>query len=331
MDLRSGILNCFLTQEFTISKQFLLKTIDKYFLDIYDYKEMINSKKIFSSIVLGLFAVTMMTSMSFQNSAFAGDGEQGFSVTASAAEGSAKISVSGYSGSGSGNPITVQVVAPNGNIVAIDQLSPDDHGEFSTSIGVGPMWSQDGTYTINLQSGSASLYSASLNVDVANGVTSATNVSVDTVGLYGKDDGYVTKMQSATQGSTGLDISADAVEGATSFTINGTTDRTQSAVSIKVIAPNGNIVSIDQLTPTSDGTFSSEIGVGGPMWSQDGVYTVTAEQGDASAYSSTVEVEIADGAVIPEFGTIAALVLVVAIASIIAITAKGRLALTPRL
>ena len=67
------------------------------------------------------------------------------------------------------------------------------------------------------------------------------------------------------------------------------------------------------------------------MWSQDGVYTVTAEQGDATAYQSTVEVDIADGAVIPEFGTVASLVLVIAIASIIVLSAKGRLAITPKL
>ena len=34
---------------------------------------------------------------------------------------------------------------------------------------------------------------------------------------------------------------------------------------------------------------------------------------------------------VPEFGTIAALILVVAIASIIAVSAKSRLSLTPRL
>ena len=72
-----------------------------------------NSRKIFSSVLLGLFAVTMMTSMTLQNEAFAGHGEQGFSVSASAAEGSGSISVNGYTGSASGNPVTIQVVAPN--------------------------------------------------------------------------------------------------------------------------------------------------------------------------------------------------------------------------
>ena len=100
---------------------------------------------------------------------------------------------------------------------------------------------------------------------------------------------------------------------------------------VTVIAPNGNIVTIDQLTPGSDGTFSTDIGVGGPMWSQDGIYTVTAQQGDADLYQASVEVDVADGVVVPEFGTVASLVLVVAIASIIILSAKGRLSIAPKL
>ena len=33
-----------------------------------------------------------------------------------------------------------------------------------------------------------------------------------------------------------------------------------------VLAPNGNIVSIDQLNPDSENLFTSIINVGGPMW-----------------------------------------------------------------
>ena len=290
---------------------------------------MVSYKKIGISFFVMLFAVSMITSLSLQNNAYAAD--QGLSVVATASDGSDEINLSGYTGSGSGIPVTLTVVAPNGNVVAIDQISPGSDGKFSTDIGVGAFWSQDGTYSINVQAGTGALYSATLDVDVSGGSTAETSVSIDNVGIYGEDDGYSTKMDSATEGSTGLSISADAIEGATSFTINGSTDRTESAVTLTVVAPNGNIVTIDQLSPGSDGTFSSEIGVGGPMWSQDGTYTVTAEQGDATAYQSTVEVEIADGAVIPEFGTVASLVLVIAIASIIVLSAKGRLAITPKL
>ena len=285
------------------------------------------TKKLPVSLLVMLFAVTMVTGMSLQNTAFAADA--GVTITVTASDGGDQISIDGYSGSAADKTVTISVIAPNGNIVTIDQISRDGSGNFATNISTGGTWTQDGTYTINIRAGTGALYAASFDVDVSGGVTSDTSLTIDNTGTT--DDGYTTKMESSTEGSSGLSISADAVEGAVSFTINGTTDRTESAVSIMVIAPNGNIVSVDQLTPGSDGAFSSDIGVGGPMWSQDGVYTVTAEQGDATAYQSTVEVEIADGAVIPEFGTIASLVLIVAISSIIVLSAKGRLSLTPKL
>ena len=276
-----------------------------------------------------LFAISMISTTALQNNAYAGL-EPGMSVSVTASEGSGQISVGGYTGAAQSDAITITVVAPNGNIVAIDQLSADSSGNFSTDISTGgAMWGQDGTYTIKLNAGSGGLYVADFDVDITNGTTDGTSTNFSNLGTY--DDGYETKLSNVTEGSTGLSISADAVEGATSFTINGSTDRTQSAVTLTVVAPNGNIVTVDQISPDSDGTFSSEIGVGGPMWSQDGLYSVTAIQGDATAYQSTVQVDIADGAVIPEFGTIAALVLVVAIASIIAITAKSRVSLMPKL
>ena len=276
-----------------------------------------------------LFAISMISTTALQNNAYAGL-EPGMSVSVTESEGSGQISVGGYTGAAQSDAITITVVAPNGNIVAIDQLSADSSGNFSTDISTGgAMWGQDGTYTIKLNAGSGGLYVADFDVDITNGTTDGTSTNFSNLGTY--DDGYETKLSNVTEGSTGLSISADAVEGATSFTINGSTDRTQSAVTLTVVAPNGNIVTVDQISPDSDGTFSSEIGVGGPMWSQDGLYSVTAIQGDATAYQSTVQVDIADGAVIPEFGTIAALVLVVAIASIIAITAKSRVSLMPKL
>ena len=138
-------------------------------------------------------------------------------------------------------------------------------------------------------------------------------------------------MAFAGHGDEGLSIEADAVEGSTTITITGHASSSNVPVTIMVLAPNGNVVSIDQINPDSDGSFTSTIGVGGPMWKQDGVYSISAQQGSASMNKSTVEVEIADGAVVPEFGTIASLVLVVAITSIIVLSAKGRLSFTPRI
>ena len=47
-------------------------------------------------------------------------------------------------------------------------------------------------------------------------------------------------------------------------------------------------------------------------------------------FTDSVEVEVADGLVVPEFGTIAAMILAVAIISIVAISAKSRLSFQSR-
>lgn len=124
---------------------------------------------------------------------------------------------------------------------------------------------------------------------------------------------------------TGFILEAEAIEGSKVITITGHTTSSIIPITIMVLAPNGNIVSIDQLNPDSENLFTSIINVGGPMWKQDGVYTITGQQGSGSLNKSTVEVEIVDGAVIPEFGAITSLILVVAISSIIALSAKSRL------
>ena len=129
----------------------------------------------------------------------------------------------------------------------------------------------------------------------------------------------------------GLSIEADAVEGSTTITITGSASSSNNPVTIMVLAPNGNVVSIDKINPDSDGSFTSTIGVGGPMWKQDGEYTITASQGTNNMNKAEVIVEVADGAVVPDFGTIASLVLVVAISSIVVLSAKGRLSFTPRI
>ena len=60
------------------------------------------------------------------------------------------------------------------------------------------------------------------------------------------------------------------------------------------------------------------------------MYTISAHQGDSTLYQASAEVEVVDGHVIPEFGVIAAMILAIAIVSIIVVTAKTRLSIVPR-
>jgi len=79
---------------------------------------------------------------------------------------------------------------------------------------------------------------------------------------------------------SGGTIDVVAAEGSNTISINGTTDRSGEVI-IKVTAPNRNLVSIDQITPTGEDIrleYSTTITTGGPLWSQDGDYTVTVQQ-----------------------------------------------------
>ena len=146
--------------------------------------------------------------------------------------------------------------------------------------------------------------------------------------MYNEDTLEVTS--SPTEIIGGLSISANAMEGSDTIEITGETSKINQDVTFTVTSPNGNLVSVDQVSPESSGNFATDILVGGPLWSQDGAYTVTAQQGNDSMFTDSVEVEVADGLVVPEFGTIAAMILAVAIISIIAISAKSRLSIVPR-
>jgi len=132
--------------------------------------------------------------------------------------------------------------------------------------------------------------------------------------------------QNAYAGGTGMSLSAEG-SGAT-IDVSGTTDR-NGDITLKVTAPNGNIISVSQISP-SGGSFMTTIETGGALWSQDGMYTISAYQGAASTHQTSADVEIVDGHVIPEFGVNAAMILAVAIVSIIVVTAKTKLSIVPR-
>ncbi len=252
----------------------------------------------------------------------------GMSLTATAQEGGNIITLTGESTS-SITDITITAVSPDGyNVVTVDQLTPQN-GQFSTEFNVSN-WGQDGMYKIKANQGTSLLYSITLSVEVNGGVTAETSATQSSMVESQSNNDLVTLPTDSTEDRRGLSMSANAVEGSDTIGITGNTSRVLEDVTLIVTSPNGNIVRIDQLSPTSNGDFATDITTGGPLWSKDGVYTVTAQQGKDSMYMASAEVVIKEGRVIPEFGTIAAMILAVAIISIVAISAKSRLSIVPR-
>jgi len=269
-----------------------------------------------TSLSIVFLAVTIMSVSALGQNAYAAGG--GMSLSA---EGSGDtIDVSGTSDR-SDLDVTIVLKSSNG-IHDVAQLSVSD-GSFSTTFNVSNL--KDGTYTIAANQGSSSKYNLSVSVDVSDG-TSTSSASVSNQAAAAEEEaGSVEAVEVA---AGGLTLTASGVEGSTTIDVSGTTDRTGD-ITLKVTAPNGNVVSVSQISP-SGGSFMTTIEVGGALWNQDGMYTISAHQGAASNYQTSAEIEIIDGHVIPEFGVIAAMILAVAIVSIIVVTAKTKLSIVPR-
>ena len=58
-------------------------------------------------------------------------------------------------------------------------------------------------------------------------------------------------------------------------------------MTLKLIAPNGNIVTISQIPLNSDGSYSTYIPAQGPLWKYDGDYTVSVSHGSDKNASTT--------------------------------------------
>jgi len=266
-----------------------------------------------TSISMVFLAVTILSVSALGQNAYAA---QGISLNVDADYDSGSISISGDTDR-SDDVIIVIKSAPYDNVEDIRQLTPSG-GSYSATVNLGSL---DGTYTITAQQSDASKYSVSVAISPSETSGSASTIAASSTGS-------TTSAVVSTASSGGLPLTAGGVEGSTTIDVSGTTDRGDD-ITLKVIAPNGNVITTAQLTP-SGGSFMTTIETGGALWSQDGMYTISAYQAEPSMYQASAEVEVVDGHVIPEFGTIAVMILVVAIVSIIIVSAKTKLSLVPK-
>ena len=290
-----------------------------------------------------LFTVTILSVSAIGQNAYAGSG---MSLSADCSG-----SVCDVSGTSDRSNLDVAIVLKNGNGIHGVAQATVSGGSYSATFNVSNL--NDGTYTIEANQVAASdsstggKYFLFVDIDVSGG-SSDSSVSVDNI-IQRDVESYVGSQNTLTADELKkLTITASGMEGSTTINVMGTTDRSEVII-IKVLAPNGNLVSIDQVTPTG-GSYATTIFTGGSLWSQDGTYMITATQTSSGLkqstetfvraadspnaglinYQASADIEILDGHVIPEFGVIAAMILAVAIVSIIVVTAKTKLSIVPR-
>ena len=213
----------------------------------------------------------------------------------------------------SGFPVTVTVVSPLNSIVTIDQLTVADDGSFETTLNTaGAMWKYDGTYTIKVNYGSAEK-SNSAKVELTGGVAYTPTYSTPTVNKQCSANEITASGQCVP-----FSISGGMV---TSATLN-TND---NSIIININANDDGTLTITPSKTVQDGIFM--VLVDGEEWDD---VEIVANKVTIMFPAGAEQIEVIGTFVVPEFGTIAAMILAVAIVSIIAISAKSRLSIMPR-
>ena len=214
----------------------------------------------------------------------------------------------------SGTPVTLQVIAANGNIVTIEQLDIGADKKFSTEITAGGgLWKSAGTYTIKVLYGTESR-TANTTFEFA-GSTGAPPKK-PTIKVEGEDV-FVTY---TIVGGKLLKIAVDYEAKSLIIGIETTSDGELTITLPRALIDSKIGAEDDDFFVLIDG---EEVDFEETTTATDRTLTIKFPNG-------AEEIEIIGTFVIPEFGTIAALILVVAIASIIAVSARTRLSIMPK-
>ena len=219
--------------------------------------------------------------------------------------------------------IIVKRMDPVG-LVQIDQIAVNSDGSFSTTIKTeNSKMKYDGTYVINAQYvGAETTVSIELTnaIETAETGTAETGTAVTGTAVTGTaEESLLYKLM---PGQIEYDITCNATPG---FFANADDD----SIVIYLDPTNDGIITVtlheELIKPFEDGTF---VVIVNNQEMQD--FTQVGNTLTIPCVAGTEKIEIHGSWAIPEFGVIAAMILAVAIVSIIVVTAKTRLSLVPR-
>jgi len=218
-----------------------------------------------------------------------------------------------------GQSVTMKVSDPRGNVVEVDQLTVDNNGDFQKMINTSsPLWTLGGTYTIYVQYGAQQgLHTATTEFTIPGG----------------GEISCTPEQLSATLGSDlyCIDYSMD---GGTA--LGATLSTSSKSLTVNLQADNDGQITLN--IPRS--VLDSKAG------EKDDSFLVLIDGEERDNFMDTPtadtrtltipfeagseKIEIIGTQIVPEFGPIAALVLAIAIISIIAVSAKTGLRFIPK-
>ena len=274
------------------------------------------------------FAALLLTPFMAVNEVSADDGNLVITLNKESYAAGETITVTGSVLSAEAGPITIVIFSPNGNLASIAQVTADSENNFSEDIAtsIGGVWKENGVYVLK-----------------ANHYYGDAELQFEYGGLMQAELGPSTDVEDANDFELS---SADTLEDYSTITIedNNLFYKITGGKILKVIPDTDSVSLIIQIETFSDGDLLITLpktvidtSEGDFFVLVDGEETVFyAEQTPDSwtlripFYNGSEEIEIIGTFVIPEFGTIAAIILAVAITSIILLSAKTKLSIMPK-
>ena len=219
----------------------------------------------------------------------------------------------------SGTPVSIIIKAPNGNIVRVAQETVGADKKFSMEhTAGGGLMKTEGIYLITVTYGTVNR-TTETSFEFGGSIIPAKEppaVTDTTVSVQGSNDSVGYEITGGKLSGISPDVEANSLIISIDATNNGSLTLTipRSVLDATInggdddffVLIDGEEVDFDETTTSTDRTLTIAFPVG-------------AE-----------EIEIIGTFVVPEFGTIAAMILAVAIISIIAVSAKSRLSIIPR-
>jgi len=227
------------------------------------------------------------------------------------------------------NPIDVTIMLINqlNSIVEVAQLGVNSDGSWSGQIHLNPansLMSEDGVYEIRAQYGSTKI---TTSIELTNAVETSEEVETGT----------------AVTAVTGTTVTGPSGESFYKLSVGQIEyDMTCNATSPGFFANADDDSIVIYLNPTDDGIITITLHEELIKPFEDGTFVVIVDNQEMQDFTQigntltipcmagTEKIEIHGSWAIPEFGVIAAMILAVAIVSIIVVTAKTRLSLVPR-
>ena len=207
----------------------------------------------------------------------------------------------------SGVPVTLTVMSSLNSIITVDQIFVDEMGNFKTTLSTdGALWKHDGRYFIKANYGSAEKNS---------------RVSIELVG------GMVPETPSKGCGDSEIAVKGKCVP----FSISGgtvtsvTVNPNDKSLIVMINAKEDGTLTLNPSKDVLDGAFL--VFVDDEQWDD---VEIAGNKITVMFLAGSEKIEIFGKHVIPEFGAIAALILAIAIISIIAVSTKSRLSIMPR-